>query len=64
MQTVGLICAQENHERLVNLFVQSGINRIMQVSHMSSVNVFDSHDGEFPLSRYSRIVKIEKFKNE
>lgn len=64
LQTVGLICAQENHERLVNLFVQSGINRIMQVSHMSSVNVFDSHDGEFPLSRYSRIVKIEKFKNE
>lgn len=61
LQTAGLICERQDYETLSTLLMRSGVNRIMNVRHMSSMNLFDSHDGEFPLSRYTRIVNIEKY---
>ncbi len=60
LQTAGLICEEKDVSMLSDLLIRSGVNRIMSVKHMSSLHVFDSHDGEFSLNRYTRIVKLEK----
>lgn len=58
LQTAGLICTPEQRERLTDLLVRSGINRVLPPGKMSEAFPGESHDGEYPLRRYTRIVNI------
>ncbi len=59
LQTAGLICKPEKRDELIDLLARSGIVRIMRVGDMSSVFCGESHDGEYALRRYVRIVNIQ-----
>lgn len=60
LQSAGLICEKDRFERLSRILINSGVNRILHAEYLSSYHLFDSHDGEFPLSRYTRIINCEK----
>ena len=59
LQTVGLICTKEKREQLTDIFVRSGVNRVMAAGNMSVSFCGEAHDGEYPLRRYLRVVNIE-----
>lgn len=58
LQTAGLICKEERREELVRLLISSGVNRILPPGKMSGTFPGESHDGEYPLQRYTRIVNV------
>ncbi|MBO4495781.1 MAG: acyl-CoA reductase [Clostridiales bacterium] len=60
LQTAGLICPKEEREELAGLLVRCGLNRVTRGSEMSAFFPGESHDGEYALSRYVRIVNIEE----
>lgn len=57
LQTVGLVCNEEERQVLSELFIKAGATNIRDAKNMSSVNLEDSHDGEYPLRRYTKIVR-------
>lgn len=56
MQTVGLVCGEEEWEELSFLFIRAGAVRIRAGENMSKIEDGEPHDGEYPLMRYSRFV--------
>lgn len=60
LQTAGLICEKKDRSRLTEILVRSGVNRVMRAGNMSVSFCGESHDGEYPLRRYLRVVNIEK----
>jgi hypothetical protein len=59
LQTVGLICPNEQRAELVNLLAGCGLNRITTAGNMSAYFSGEAHDGEFAMRRYMRIVNVE-----
>lgn len=57
LQTVGLLCANEEREALSLALLQAGATRITSAGDMSRMFCGETHDGEYPLQRYSRIVE-------
>ena len=60
LQTVGLICSENERETLTQIFINCGLTRITRAGSMSDVFSGEAHDGEYPLRRYTKIVNIEK----
>ena len=60
LQTAGLICSREKRSRLSDTLIPAGVNRIMRAGNMSADFCGESHDGEYPLRKYIRVVNIEK----
>lgn len=56
LQTCGLLCAESEKEKLVNLLAKAGIVRITG-SDMSRMVPGEAHDGVYPLREYSRIIE-------
>lgn len=59
LQTVGLICAEEERKELAELFIKAGLTHIVKPRNMSQMLPGGTHDGEYPLRRYCRIVEME-----
>ena len=60
LQTAGLICPQEDRNSLAELFTQTGIIRVTKPADMSAYFPGESHDGEYALNRYTRVVNVEE----
>lgn len=60
LQTAGLICDPRDRERLTELLIRSGVNRVTKAAHMSESFPGEAHDGEYPLRRYVRAVNIQR----
>lgn len=60
LQTVGLICADGERDELVDIFTKTGLTHIARPQNMSQMLPGGTHDGEYPLRRYSRIVEVER----
>ena len=58
LQTVALICGEEEREMLAHLFWRAGAVRVCSAGDMSGLpeHGFQPHDGELPLRRYSKYV--------
>lgn len=56
LQTVGLLCGEEEREELSFLFLRAGANRIRDGAAMSELTEGEAHDGEYPLLRYTKVV--------
>ncbi|MBR4096636.1 MAG: acyl-CoA reductase [Oscillospiraceae bacterium] len=59
LQTAGLICTADKREELTDILERAGVNRIMRAGNMSITFCGETHDGEYPLRRYMRVVNIE-----
>lgn len=70
LQTVGLICSEEERPELSTLLCRAGAVRIRKGKDMSGLtggksahqgfsDSWEAHDGEYPLRRYSKIVEIK-----
>ena len=59
LQTAGLLCDERDRERLTDLLIRCGVNRVTTPGGMSDVMMGESHDGEYALRRYIRMVNIE-----
>lgn len=60
LQTVGLFCGEGERDHLAHLFFRAGATRI-KGADMSGISDGESHDGEYPLRRYSKIVTNDYF---
>lgn len=60
LQTAGLICPKEDRKSLAELFTQTGIIRVTKPADMSAYFPGESHDGEYALNRYTRVVNVEE----
>ncbi len=58
LQTAGLITPDSMRERLTELLLRCGVNRVMRPGNMSDAFLGESHDGEYGLRRYTRVVNI------
>ncbi len=58
LQTAGLICSPGKRERLTELLIRSGVNRVMRAGNMSESFLGEAHDGEYALRRYTRTVNV------
>jgi hypothetical protein len=59
LQTVGLLCAENERDALSNLFCKTGIVRVTKGKNMSSMYCGAPHDGEYSLRRYTKILSYE-----
>ncbi len=59
LQTAGLICSPEKRNELCDILSRCGVTRITSAGNMSEYFSGEAHDGEYPMSRYTRIVNIE-----
>lgn len=59
LQTAGLICDKADRAELTDLLLCAGVTRVTQAGNMSAYFFGESHDGEYPLSRYTRKINIE-----
>lgn len=59
LQTVGLLCGEEEWEELAFWFLRAGAVRIRDGAAMSEVTEGEAHDGEYPLLRYTKVVSEE-----
>ncbi len=60
LQTVGLVCGQEEREELSNYLLRAGATRVTHAGDMSRMFSGEAHDGEYPLQRYSKIVEFNE----
>jgi Acyl-CoA reductase (LuxC) len=60
LQTIGLMTPKDVYQDYVDIFVKSGITRITKGSEMSRMIIGESHDGNYPLKLYTKIIEIEK----
>lgn len=58
LQTIGLICTDNERDELADIFVKAGLTHIARPKSMSQMLPSGTHDGEYPLRRYSRIVEV------
>lgn len=56
LQTVGLVCQENEWNELSNYFFLAGASKVTIPKFMSYMDVLETHDGEYPLRRYVRIV--------
>ena len=63
LQTAGLVCPPAERAELISRLAQAGLTRITAPGHMSKDFVCESHDGEYPLRRYVRVIDIEEQQN-
>lgn len=59
LQTVGLLCAERDREELMNLLIKTGVTHVTRAGRMSHAVPGATHDGEYPLRRYVRVVDAE-----
>ena len=59
LQTVGLLCGQDEKEQITDILFKTGIVRICSGERMSAVYCGIPHDGEYPLRRYTKLVCLE-----
>lgn len=59
LQTVGLICAENEAEALAEKFWKVGAVRVTDGSSMSKIYNGMAHDGEYSLRRYTKVVTLE-----
>lgn len=59
LQTVGLLCREDEREALTDLFVRAGVTHVTRAGRMAHVAPGATHDGEYPLRRYVRVVDVE-----
>lgn len=59
LQTVGLLCAEQERETLSELLFKTGVVRVCTGEKMSSTYCGEPHDGEYPLRRYTKVVSME-----
>ena len=59
LQTAGLICDKADRAELTDLLLCAGVTRVTQAGNMSAYFFGESHDGEYPLSRYTRKINLE-----
>ncbi len=62
LQTVGLLCGEEDGAELADLFARAGLTHITRAGRMSRTVAGAAHDGEYPLRQYVRVVEIEECK--
>lgn len=60
LQTVGLLCAQDDIIELSNILANAGITRVTKAGDMSRIIVGEAHDGKYALREYSRLVELAK----
>ncbi len=60
LQTVGLICAEEEWEEIRNLLWRAGVVRVSSGKEMSNTYCGSAHDGDYPLRMYTRIVSASR----
>lgn len=60
LQTVGLMCLEQDKDGLKKKLAQAGLVRITKSSDMSRMIVGESHDGTYALKEYTRIVESIK----
>lgn len=58
LQTVGLICKESERNELISMMIRAGITRVRVAGDMSVEYPGDAHDGEYPLRRYGKLVKL------
>lgn len=58
LQTAGLLTSAARRERLTELLIRCGVNRVMRAGSMSDAFLGEAHDGEYALRRYTRIVNV------
>ncbi len=59
LQTVGLLCEEDDRNKLTDLFVKAGVTHVTKAGRMSHTAPGAAHDGEYPLRRYVRVVDVE-----
>lgn len=59
LQTMALVCMDDDKRILSDLFLKTGIVRITRRELMSVAEAGMPHDGEFPLRRMSKLVSVE-----
>lgn len=59
LQTVGLLCGADDREELTDLLVKAGVTHVTRAGRMSHTVPGATHDGEYPLRRYVRVVDVE-----
>lgn len=59
LQTVGLICPESDRPVLTDILSKTGVTRITYGFDMSRTVSGETHDGEYALRRYSRIIEKE-----
>lgn len=62
LQTVGLLTNERLYDIYAQLFIKAGITKITSGENMSRVLIGESHDGNYPLRLYTKIVELEKSK--
>lgn len=58
LQTAGLVCGLQEREELTSLLIRAGVVRIRPGEEMDAFYHGQSHDGEYPLIRYSRLIDM------
>ena len=59
LQTVGLLCGQDEKEQIADILFKTGVVRICSGERMSATYCGAPHDGEYPLRRYTKLVCLE-----
>ncbi len=59
LQTVGLLCGEDDRAALTDLFVRAGVTHVTRAGRMAHAAPGATHDGEYPLRRYVRVVDAE-----
>ena len=59
LQTVALVCDEEDRPSLETLFFRTGVVRITSGENMSRSYCGIPHDGEYPLRRYMKVTSCE-----
>ena len=60
LQTVSINKDIEDKEIVINNLIKAGVTRVVSLGDNSRMISGESHDGEYPLRRYSRIVEVNK----
>lgn len=58
LQSVALICSENEKDELANILISSGVVRVTS-SNPSRVLLNESHDGDYALRRYTKLVEID-----
>ncbi|MEG1158199.1 MAG: acyl-CoA reductase, partial [Christensenellaceae bacterium] len=59
LQTVVLVCEEEDRQEFEDIFFHTGVVRITNGENMSKSYCGIAHDGDFALRRYMKVVSCE-----
>ena len=57
LQTVSVLSPKKEYNAYKDSLIQAGLVRIKRPNEMSDVLLGESHDGQYPLRMYSRVVE-------